>query len=95
MTPLNTSHPPGGLPRATTLTPAVRMGCRLPWRPGFTVGQAMALSLLMFTGGSQYAFIGVIVGGGGAPAALGAAALLGVRNAAYGMQMNRMLVPKG
>lgn len=36
-----------------------------------TVWQAMALSLLMFTGGSQFAFIGVIAGGGGAPAALG------------------------
>ncbi len=50
----------------------------------------MALSLLMCTGGSQFAFIGVIAGGGAA-----SAALLGVRNAAYGMQMNRMLVPKG
>jgi hypothetical protein len=28
------------------------------------VWQAMALSLLMFTGGSQFAFIGVIAGGG-------------------------------
>ena len=27
---------------------------------GLSVGQAMALSLLMFTGGSQFAFIGVI-----------------------------------
>ena len=62
---------------------------------GLSVRQAMALSLLMFTGGSQFAFIGVIAGGGAASAALGAAALLGVRNAVYGMQMNRMLMPKG
>lgn len=95
--------------RATALTPAVRMGLSiavatglygisfgaLAVAAGLSVGQAMALSLLMFTGGSQFAFIGVIAGGGAASAALGAAALLGVRNAVYGMQMNRMLVPKG
>ena len=40
---------------------------------GLSVGQAMALSLLMFTGGSQFAFIGVIAGGGLPSAALGAA----------------------
>ncbi|MDD2846130.1 MAG: AzlC family ABC transporter permease, partial [Rhodoferax sp.] len=62
---------------------------------GLTVGQAMALSLLMFTGGSQFAFIGVIAGGGAASAAVGAATLLGVRNAVYGMQMNQMLAPTG
>lgn len=62
---------------------------------GLTVWQSMALSVLMFTGGSQFAFIGVIAGGGAGAAALGAAALLGVRNAVYGMQMNRMLTPSG
>jgi len=62
---------------------------------GLTVAQAMALSLLMFTGGSQFAFIGVIAGGGAASAAVGAATLLGVRNAVYGMQMQRLLVPRG
>ncbi|SFC47186.1 Predicted branched-chain amino acid permease (azaleucine resistance) [Polaromonas sp. OV174] len=105
----NPSPPPDGTLRATVLTPAVRMGLSiavatglygisfgaLAVAAGLSVGQAMALSLLMFTGGSQFAFIGVIAGGGAASAALGAAALLGVRNAVYGMQMNRMLVPKG
>ncbi len=62
---------------------------------GLTVWQAMALSLLMFTGGSQFAFIGVIAGGGAGSAALGAAALLGVRNAVYGMQLNAMIAPTG
>ena len=60
----------------------------LPW-------QTMALSLLMFTGGSQFAFIGVVAGGGTGAAAFGAATLLGVRNAVYGMQLNRMLAPRG
>ena len=34
---------------------------------GLSVWQVSALSLLMFTGGSQFAFIGVVAGGG-APA---------------------------
>ncbi len=62
---------------------------------GLSVAQTAVLSLLMFTGGSQFAFIGVIAGGGAASAAVGAASLLGVRNAVYGMQMNRMLAPTG
>lgn len=62
---------------------------------GLSVAQTAVLSLLMFTGGSQFAFIGVIAGGGAASAAVGAATLLGVRNAVYGMQMNRLLAPSG
>lgn len=62
---------------------------------GLTVWQTIALSVLMFTGGSQFAFIGVIGGGGTGSAAFGAAALLGVRNVVYGMQINRMLSPRG
>lgn len=62
---------------------------------GMNLWQTMALSALMFTGGSQFAFIGVIAGGGTGAAALGAASLLGVRNAVYDMQMNRMLQPRG
>ena len=58
---------------------------------GLSVAQTIALSLLMFTGGSQFAFIGVIAGGGTGAAAFGAAGLLGVRNAIYGMQISRML----
>lgn len=91
------------------LTPAVRMGLSiavatglyglsfgaLAVAAGLTVGQAMALSLLMFTGGSQFAFIGVVAGGGSAGAAVGAATLLGVRNAVYGVQMNHLFAPKG
>lgn len=62
---------------------------------GLDVWQTMALSLLMFTGGSQFAFIGVVASGGTGAAAFGAATLLGVRNAVYGMQLNRMLSPRG
>lgn len=62
---------------------------------GLSVWQTIALSVLMFTGGSQFAFIGVVGGGGAASAAFGAAALLGVRNAVYAMQLNRLLGLRG
>lgn len=60
---------------------------------GLTTLQAVALSLLMFTGGSQFAFIGVVGGGGTPAAALGAASLLGIRNGVYGVQMNALVRP--
>lgn len=57
---------------------------------GLDVWQACVLSLLMFTGGSQFAFVGVFAAGGIAalPSAIASAALLGVRNVAYGMRMS-------
>lgn len=61
---------------------------------GLSVWQACALSALMFTGGSQFAFIGVIAGGGTPAAAWVAATLLGVRNAVYGIQLKALLQPR-
>lgn len=57
---------------------------------GLDVWQTCVLSLLMFTGGSQFAFVGVFTAGGLAalPSAIASAALLGVRNVAYGMRMS-------
>jgi len=92
-----------------SLTPATRIGLSisiatglygisfgaLSVAAGLTVWQTLALSLLMFTGGSQFAFAAVIAGGGGGAAALGAASLLGVRNALYAVQVNRLLRPIG
>lgn len=60
---------------------------------GLSVVQAVAISLLMFTGGSQFAVVGVIGGGGGWPSAITEGALLGIRNAIYGIQMNELLRP--
>lgn len=62
---------------------------------GLSAGQAMALSLVMFTGGSQFAFVGVVGGGGALPSAIGAAALLGLRNAVYAVQMAAVVRPTG
>lgn len=57
---------------------------------GLDVWQACALSLLMFTGGSQFALIGVLASGGVAagPAAIASATLLGIRNGIYAMRMS-------
>ncbi|MGE8282220.1 MAG: AzlC family ABC transporter permease [Stenotrophomonas sp.] len=89
-------------------TPAVRIGLSialatglygisfgaLAVASGFSVLQTALLSLLMFTGGSQFAFIGVVGAGGTGAAAFGASSLLGVRNAVYGAQINRLLRPR-
>lgn len=60
---------------------------------GLDVWQTCVLSLLMFTGGSQFAFIGVIGAGGvaAASAAIASAGLLGVRNVAYGLRMSPVI----
>jgi predicted branched-subunit amino acid permease len=56
---------------------------------GFDIWQTMALSLLMFSGGSQFAFVATFaVGGVGAlPAAITSAWLLGVRNGFYALTL--------
>lgn len=62
---------------------------------GLSVPQAMALSLLMFSGGSQFAFIGVVGAGGLAGAAIATAGLLGVRNGLYGPQVAPLIDSRG
>ena len=51
---------------------------------GFTVAQTMALSLLMFTGASQFALVGVVGAGGGGVAAALTALMLGLRKPTEG-----------
>ncbi|HML50107.1 MAG TPA: AzlC family ABC transporter permease [Propionicimonas sp.] len=89
------------------LTPAVRMGLSisiavgaygvsfgaLSVAAGLNVWQTMVLSALMFTGGSQFAFIAVIGGAGTGAAAWAAATLLGIRNGIYGMQLKALIRP--
>jgi 4-azaleucine resistance transporter AzlC len=62
---------------------------------GLTVGQTMVLSLVMFTGASQFAFVGVAASGGSPFAAVPAALLLGVRNAFYGVPVSEILHARG
>ena len=58
---------------------------------GLDLWQTMALSLLMFSGGSQFAFIGVVATGAGVVPAILSAWLLGVRNGFYAIRMNPVL----
>jgi predicted branched-subunit amino acid permease len=62
---------------------------------GLTVAQACALSVVMFTGGSQFAFVGVVGAGGAPAAAIATATLVGARNGFYALQMARILRPRG
>lgn len=60
---------------------------------GLDFWQTMALSLIVFSGGSQFAFVGVIGAAGSPWAALGTSALLGVRNGFYGVTLAPILRP--
>lgn len=62
---------------------------------GLSFWQTVALSALMFTGGSQFAYVGVVGAGGGGPAAVATATLLGARNSVYGLQLAGSLRPRG
>ena len=86
-----------------TLTPATRMGLSiavavglygvsfgaLGVAAGLSVWQTQVFSLVMFTGGSQFAFIGA----GGGPAGAVSALLLGVRNLVYAAELKGQLRP--
>ncbi len=59
---------------------------------GLSPAQACVMSMLTFTGASQLAFVGVLAAGGGAPAALGPAVILALRNARkLGPRVHRVL----
>lgn len=56
-----------------------------------SVAQACAMSLLVFTGASQFAVVGVLASGGGLAAGMGAAVLLAARNMFYGPIVGEVL----
>ncbi|TME51641.1 MAG: AzlC family ABC transporter permease, partial [Chloroflexi bacterium] len=58
---------------------------------GLSLLQTVALSVLMFTGASQFALVGVIGAGGSVWAGAATAALLGTRNALYGVRLSSLL----
>jgi predicted branched-subunit amino acid permease len=58
---------------------------------GLDVWQTQALSLLLFSGGSQFAVVGVLGAGGSGVAAVLTSTLLGVRNGLYALQTSRFL----
>jgi predicted branched-subunit amino acid permease len=62
---------------------------------GLDFWQTMALSLLMFSGGSQFAFVGVIATGAGVVPAVLSSWLLGVRNGFYAIRLAPVLSLSG
>lgn len=62
---------------------------------GLSVWQSSALSLLMFTGASQFALVGVLAAGGSGFAAAGSALMLGTRNTLYGLRLAEPLSFRG
>jgi 4-azaleucine resistance transporter AzlC len=58
---------------------------------GATVFQTCAMSLLVFTGASQFSAVAVIAGGGTVGSALGGALLLAARNGVFGLANSRRL----
>ena len=62
---------------------------------GFSLLQTCLLSLLTFSGASQFAVIGVLGAGGGALSGIATASLLGIRNGVYGVIIAPRLKVKG
>ena len=58
---------------------------------GLSVPQACALSVLMFTGASQFALVGILADGGSGASAAATAMLLGSRNGLYGLRLAALL----
>lgn len=62
---------------------------------GLSVAQTCALSLLMFTGASQFAMVGVLAAGGPPASGVLTALLLGTRNTLYGLRLAPLLAWRG
>ncbi|MEU4543565.1 AzlC family ABC transporter permease [Nonomuraea dietziae] len=62
---------------------------------GLDVAQSCVLSLLAFTGASQFALVGAVSGGGDLLAASAGALLLGGRNTLYGLRLADLLKVRG
>ncbi|UGY95258.1 AzlC family ABC transporter permease [Streptomyces gobiensis] len=58
---------------------------------GLSITQTCALSLLVFTGSSQFALVGALAAGGNPLTAAAGAFFLGVRNAFYGLRLSSLL----
>lgn len=62
---------------------------------GLDVAQTCALSLLVFTGASQFALVGVVASGGAPLTGAVSALLLGTRNTLYGLRLRPLLGLRG
>ncbi len=104
----SSGHRPGGLPRADRarivrdgLAVGVATGAygvsfgAVSVAAGLDVLQTCALSLLVFTGASQFALVGVIASGGAPLSGAMTALLLGSRNTLYGLRLAPLLDWRG
>ncbi|MFE2166397.1 AzlC family ABC transporter permease [Streptomyces sp. NPDC059447] len=93
--------PPVARPRAAVVRDALGVGVAVGLS-GFAFGvtasgagistlQACALSLLVFTGASQFALVGALAAGGNPFTAAAGAFFLGTRNAFYGLRLSQLL----
>ncbi|WP_406376903.1 AzlC family ABC transporter permease [Streptomyces sp. NBC_00647] len=91
----------GGKPDAAVIRDALGVGVAVGLS-GFAFGvtsagsglsllQTCALSLLVFTGASQFALVGALAAGGNPLTAAAGAFFLGVRNAFYGLRLSQLL----
>ncbi|WP_327113833.1 AzlC family ABC transporter permease [Streptomyces sp. NBC_01341] len=103
-----TADPPGeagGKPDASVVRDALGVGIAVGLSgfafgvtsagSGLTLLQTCALSLLVFTGASQFALVGALAAGGNPCTAAAGAFFLGIRNAFYGLRLSQLLdVPR-
>lgn len=98
---MTAAAPPGRSERATVVRDSLGVGIAtglygtsfgaVSVAAGLSVAQTCALSLLMFTGASQFALVGVVAGGGTPLAGAVTALLLGTRNTLYGLRVGPLL----
>jgi predicted branched-subunit amino acid permease len=62
---------------------------------GLDTISVMLLSLLMFSGASQFAFVGVVATGGLPITAITSAWLMGIRNSFYALRLTSVIGPRG
>ncbi|WTT26394.1 AzlC family ABC transporter permease [Streptomyces canus] len=99
--PADTHVDEGGRPDAAVVRDALGVGVAVGLSgfafgvtsagSGLTLTQTCALSLLVFTGASQFALVGALAAGGSALAAAAGAFFLGARNAFYGLRLSQLL----
>ncbi|MFF7080585.1 AzlC family ABC transporter permease [Streptomyces lavendulae] len=99
--PVHDGGPNPGRPRAAVVRDALGVGVAVGLSgfafgvtaagAGISVLQACVLSLLVFTGASQFALVGALAAGGNPFTAAAGAFFLGTRNAFYGLRLSQLL----
>ncbi|ATZ24094.1 AzlC family ABC transporter permease [Streptomyces lavendulae] len=99
--PVHDGGPTPGRPRAAVVRDALGVGVAVGLSgfafgvtaagAGISVLQACVLSLLVFTGASQFALVGALAAGGNPFTAAAGAFFLGTRNAFYGLRLSQLL----